>query len=75
MEGWVSGAGLDAYTIEPLPADSLLWELPNVIISPHIGGGMKANNESKVIDHFCNNLERYVAGKRLRNIVNKERGY
>lgn len=73
-EGWVAGAGLDAYTVEPLPAESKLWEFPNVIISPHVAGRM-VNYDEVVTDLFCDNLRRYVNGKRLRNIVNKERGY
>ncbi|MFC1909250.1 NAD(P)-dependent oxidoreductase, partial [Chloroflexota bacterium] len=73
-EHWIAGAGLDAFATEPLPTDSKLWELPNVIYSPHVSGdgedvGMIAT------ELFCENLRRYMSGKRLLNIINKKRGY
>lgn len=73
-QGWIAGAGLDVYTVEPLPVDSKLWELPNVIISPHVSGRMM-NYDEVVTELFCDNLKRYITGKRLRNVVNKKRGY
>ncbi len=73
-QGWIAGAGLDAYTIEPLPVDSKLWELPTVIHSPHVAGRL-VDYDEVVTELFCDNLSRYVKGKRLRNIVNKKRGY
>jgi len=73
-EGWIAGAGLDAYTVEPLPVESKLWELPNVIVSPHVSGRL-ANYDDVVTELFCDNLKRYLSGKRLRNIVNKKMGY
>lgn len=73
-EGWIAGAGLDAYTVEPLPGESKLWELSNVIISPHVAGRL-ANYDEVVTELFCDNLKRYLSGKRLRNIVNKKMGY
>jgi len=73
-EGWIAGAGLDAFSVEPLPPDSSLWELPNVILFPHVAG--KTDHYERIINElFCKNLERYLAGKRLLNIVNKKRGY
>lgn len=73
-EGWIAGAGLDAYTTEPLSSDSKLWELANVFISPHVAGRM--NNYAVVANEiFCENLRRYVGRKRLRNVVNKKKGY
>ena len=73
-ENWIAGAGLDAYTTEPLLSDSRLWELPSAIISPHISGMM--NNYNDVTNQvFCDNLKRFVEGKRLRNVVNKKMGY
>jgi phosphoglycerate dehydrogenase-like enzyme len=73
-ERWIAGAGLDAFAREPLPPESRLWELPNVYISPHIAGGTRDYNELTTAI-FCDNLERYIAGKKLRHIVNKELGY
>ena len=73
-EGRIAGAGLDAYEVEPLPLTSRLWDLPNVILFPHVSGRMK-NYELLINRLFCENLDRYLQGKRLRNLVNKKRGY
>ena len=73
-EKWIAGAGLDVFATEPLPPDSRLWELPNVILSPHISGGM-GDYIGKATEVFLENLRRYLDGKRLHNIVNKKRGY
>jgi phosphoglycerate dehydrogenase-like enzyme len=73
-ENRIAGAGLDVFTTEPLPPDSRLWELPNVIITPHISGGMEDyNREATAL--FTANLERYLGGRRLLNVVDKEKGY
>ena len=73
-EGWIAGAGLDVFTTEPLPAASKLWVLPNVFFSPHISGRMLNYNEVAT-RLFCENLRRYVGGKKLLNIVNKKKGF
>lgn len=73
-ENWIAGAGLDTFTTEPLPADSRLWELPNVIISPHVAGKLK-NYTAAATDLFCENLRRYLSGKKLLNVVDKKKGY
>lgn len=70
----ISGAALDAFDTEPLPADSRLWELPNVILSPHISGTMSDYGE-KATEIFVKNLKRYLEGKKLFNVVDKKRGY
>jgi len=70
----IAGAGLDVFATEPLPPDSKLWELPNVIYSPHVSGGME-KYDVEATRLFCDNLTRYLNGKRLRNIINKKRGY
>jgi D-2-hydroxyacid dehydrogenase (NADP+) len=72
--GKIAGAGLDVTTTEPLPPDSPLWDRDNVIISPHISGGME-DYMQRATDLFCENLKRYLDGKRLINIVDKKRGY
>jgi len=74
QEKWIGGAGLDTFEKEPLPPDSPLWEMPNVIITPHISGST-SDYMNKATDIFCDNLRRYLAGKRLKNIVNKKLGY
>ena len=73
-EKQIAGAGLDVTAIEPLPPDSRLWDYDNVILSPHVSGGME-DYMQKATDLFCENLHRYINGKKLINIVNKKRGY
>jgi phosphoglycerate dehydrogenase-like enzyme len=73
-EGWIAGAGLDAHAVEPLPADSPFWSLPNVIITPH-NGATTAQTARRGVDVFVDNLTRFVAGEPLRNVVDKTAGY
>lgn len=73
-EKWIAGAGLDVFAIEPLPSDSKLWEFPNVILSPHISGNME-DYTAQATKIFRENLSRYLAGKRLLNVVSKKLGY
>jgi phosphoglycerate dehydrogenase-like enzyme len=73
-EGRVAGAALDVTTPEPLPADHELWDVPNVMITPHISGGTPRYME-RAVDLFCDNLRRYVDGEPLRNVVDPSRGY
>jgi len=72
--GVIAGAGLDVFEKEPLPPDSELWDMENVIISPHIGG---AAPESRTLSFeiFLDNFRKFVAGEPLRNVVDKYRGY
>ena len=69
-----AGAGLDVFATEPLPATSRLWELPNVIFSPHISGGHEGYMRHAT-EVFVDNLRRYVNGQKLRNVVDKKKGY
>ena len=73
-EKWIAGAALDAFPRQPLPQDSELWSLPNVMISARIAGAMTQSWEL-LIPIFTENLQRFLAGEPLRNIVDKERGY
>ena len=72
--GTIAAAGLDVTEIEPLPEDSPLWDFDNVIISPHSAGGSQ-HRMRRVTDFFLDNLERYLKGEELRNVVNKELGF
>lgn len=72
--GALAGAALDTFEREPLPSESLLWTLPNVIVSPHHSGSSPRSNE-RVVDMFIDNLQRFVADKELRNVVDFEAGY
>jgi len=73
-EGRIGGAGLDTFEIEPLPNGSPLWDMDNVIITPHIAGA-GGDYSLKATEIFCENLKRYLAGKRLINLVDKKQGY
>ncbi len=73
-EKWIAGAALDAFARQPLPEDSELWRLPNVIISPRIGG-LTAQKWSLLLPIFVDNLKRFIASEPLRNVVDKELGY
>jgi phosphoglycerate dehydrogenase-like enzyme len=73
-EGWIAGAALDVFEQEPLPRDSELWGMDNVILTPHISGGTPVYME-RAVALFCVNLRRYLAGEPLRNAVDLQRGY
>jgi phosphoglycerate dehydrogenase-like enzyme len=73
-ERWIAGAALDVFEREPLPSDSELWALDNVLLTPHISGGTPRYME-RAVDLFCDNLRRYLAGEPLRNVVDVARGY
>jgi D-2-hydroxyacid dehydrogenase (NADP+) len=73
-EGWIAGAGLDVFVMEPLPTQSQLWGFPNVIITPHCAG-LREDYDLLVTKLFCKNLWRFLKGKELLNIVDKIKGY
>ena len=66
--------GLDVTEAEPLPPSSRLWDLPNVIITPHVGGQSRLRID-QMTDFFCENLRRYLAGQPLANLVDKQLGF
>ena len=70
----IAGAGLDVVTPEPLPKESRLWDYDNVILSPHISGGME-DYMIHATELFCENLKRYLNGKKLLNVIDKKKGY
>jgi len=73
-EGWIAGAGLDVFTSEPLPVSSPLWEMPNVIMTPHVGG-THPDYMQRSADLFLSNLKAYLGGKPLVNEVDLQAGY
>lgn len=73
-EQWFAGAVLDAFERQPLPEESELWSLPNVIVTPRIAG-ITSQKWPAVLPVFKDNLRRFLAGEPLRNVVNKELGY
>jgi phosphoglycerate dehydrogenase-like enzyme len=67
-EGWIAGAALDTHFAYPLPAEHPLWRMPNVILTPHISGADRsAAFPARMGELFCENVERYRAGRPLLN--------
>jgi glyoxylate/hydroxypyruvate reductase A len=72
--GHLRGACLDVFATEPLPAGSPLWDMPNVIVSPHSAATVAAEN-ALLTDLFIDNLQRWLAGRPLRNTYDRVAGY
>jgi len=68
----IAGAVLDVFDLEPLPPDHPLWDLDNVVITPHISGPSTPDEIALI---FNDNLRRYLAGRPLRHVVDPRRGY
>ncbi len=72
--GTIAGAGLDVAPREPLPPDSRLWELPNVVMTPHTAGASQYRAERN-LQRFIDNLGKFVRGEALEGIIDKSQGY
>lgn len=72
--GRIKGAALDVFETEPLEADSPLWDLPNVMVSPHSASTVASENE-RIVDLFVDNLQRFLDDRPLRNQFDPKRGY
>ncbi len=72
QRGHLSGAALDVFEVEPLPEESPLWELPNVIVSPHATDMVPSIINKRQTDLFCENLRRYLDGEPLVNVLDKQ---
>jgi len=70
----IAGAALDCFETEPLPAQSPLWSLPGVVVSPHLSGDF-TGHAAALVELFCENFRRFRAGAPLLNTVDKVRGY
>jgi phosphoglycerate dehydrogenase-like enzyme len=68
-EGRIMGAGLDAFAQEPLPATSPLWDLPNVLMTPHVGGNGGRELWRRMSDLVRDNTRRYLSGAPLKHVV------
>jgi phosphoglycerate dehydrogenase-like enzyme len=68
--GHIGGAGLDVFAAEPLPNDSPLWSMPNVIVTPH-SSGVTERSRRRSIELFVDNFNRHARGEQLRNVVNR----
>ncbi|RPI12782.1 MAG: D-2-hydroxyacid dehydrogenase [Lysobacterales bacterium] len=74
QSGRLGGAGLDVTDPEPLPADSPLWKLPNVILTPHVSAASDLGDDARFAI-AVENLRRYVAGERMLSVVDVAKGY
>jgi phosphoglycerate dehydrogenase-like enzyme len=72
--GRLRGAGLDVFTVEPLPAEHALWTLPNVLLTPHVSP-ITPHFWRRQTDLIVDNLRRFARGETMRNIVDKREGY
>ncbi|MBO0854896.1 MAG: D-2-hydroxyacid dehydrogenase [Nocardia sp.] len=72
--GALAGAALDVVDPEPLPTGHPLWEMPNVVLTPHNSGDFVGWRKA-LVAAFAENFERWEAGRPLRNVVDKELGY
>lgn len=70
-EGKLAGAGLDVFVEEPLPADSPFWDLPNVVVMPHIAS-YTSKQAQRAADALIENLRRHQAGEALCNVIDKQ---
>ncbi len=74
QSGAIAWAGLDVFESEPLPPDSPLWSLANVLITPHYSG-LTPEYDNRALAIFLDNLDRYQRGEPMRNVVDKRLGY
>ena len=72
--GVIGGAGLDTSPGEPLADDHPLWNMENVVITPHTAGGSPVR-VARIVDVFCDNLKRYLEGRPLTGVIDKHKGY
>lgn len=73
-DGHLGGAALDVFEKEPLPIDSPLWSMPNVLVSPHSASTSDREN-GRLTELFCDNLRRFLRGEPLRNQLDVEKMY
>ena len=73
-EGEIAGAGLDVFEKEPLPEDSPLWDMPNVVVTSHVAG-LSPEGYGNVDRVLVENMRRFAKGEPLLNVVDKRLGY
>jgi phosphoglycerate dehydrogenase-like enzyme len=73
-DGRLGGAALDVFSEEPLPASSPYWDMPNVIVTPHVSGALR-DYWTPLVALFAENLRRFESGELLLNVVDKAAGY
>ncbi len=74
QNGQIAGAGIDVFEVEPLPDGDPLWGMENVILSPHCSSVFEGWEDASVL-MFSDNLQRFISGEKLDNIVDPDRGY
>ena len=72
--GQLGGAALDVFDAEPLPPESPLWRMPNVIVSPHCADSTPESPQ-RSLEIFLDNLGRFLRGEQLLHVVDREEGY
>jgi len=70
----IAGAGLDVTSVDPIPKESPLWDLPNTIITPHIATESVKLSDA-VVDFWCENLRRFAEDQPLLGVVDRRAGY
>lgn len=73
-DGTIGGAALDVFETEPLPSDSPLWTMPNVLVTPHMAGDFVGWRQRQY-ELFADNFARFAEGRPLRNVIDKSLGY
>ena len=73
-EGWIAGAGLDVFPVEPPPSSHPIFDCDNVVMSAHTSG-WSPDRQVRLIDVFADNVRRYAVGQPLVNVVDKVKGY
>jgi phosphoglycerate dehydrogenase-like enzyme len=73
--GALSGAILDVFDPEPLPETAKWWDVPRLVVVPHVSSDHAGQYIPRMLDIFFANLRRYAAGERLANVVDRDLGY
>ena len=71
----IAGAILDVFTLEPIEENSKLWNVPNLVITPHVSSDDNGNYVKLTLNIFINNLKLFIEKKELNNQVDKKLGY
>jgi len=74
QEGWIAGAGLDVFPVEPPPSSHPIFDCPNVVMTMHTSG-WSPDRQTRLIEFFAENVRRYTEGLPLLNVVDKMLGY